>query len=248
VSEGGSLLDGEGGDEVFGVEAHRIAAVAAVLSGRQPPTGRNLRSLLGALAPGTVRARRSRLRWDTRYKQWAPWLQPNVREQLLQAVSVEDRHQPLSFAASVRRVPTRRTQTLGARNIRIFARQRGIEFTSPLLDPDVVRALAHDGGLLGRGDRTAVLRRLVPDLLPDAVLARTSKVAFQSAYMGRHTLAFAKGWNGDGLDPTLVDVDRLRSSWLNEERNFLTFALVQAAWLATVGGRRPSSGVSERSR
>jgi asparagine synthase (glutamine-hydrolysing) len=147
-----------------------------------------------------------------------------------------DRGEPLSFAASVRKVPTRRTQTLTARNRRIFARRHGVEFTSPLLDPDVVHALAQDGGWLGRGDRTAVLRRLVPDLLPDAVLARTDKVMFGTAYMGRPTHAFAQRWNGDGLDPELVDAERLRASWLNEERNALTSALLQAAWLASDSG------------
>jgi asparagine synthase (glutamine-hydrolysing) len=155
-------------------------------------------------------------------------------------VTLTDRDEPLSFAASLRKVPTRRTQTLTGRNRRIFARRRGVEFTSPLLDPDVVHALAHDGGLLGRGDRTAVLRRLVPDLLPDVVLARTSKVMFGTAYMGRPTRAFAERWNGDGLAPELVDVERLRASWLNEERNALTSALLQAAWLATEGGLRSS--------
>jgi asparagine synthase (glutamine-hydrolysing) len=240
LPEGGSLLDGEGGDEVFGIEAHRIAAITPVLRGQQRPTRRNLRALLGAVAPGVVRAQRSRLRWDARFAKWTPWLRPAVRERLLKERAQADREQPLTFSASVRKVPTRRTQVLTAQNRRFFGRQRGIEHTSPLLDPDVVHALARDGGILGRGDRTVVLRRLVPDLLPDVVLARTSKVAFQTAYMGRHTWTFAKNWNGDGLDPALVDVDLLRASWLNEEPNALTFALAQAAWVATLGGHPPA--------
>lgn len=244
VADGGSVIDGEGGDEILGVEMHRIAAVASVLRGQRPPTKRNLRSLLGALAPGAVRVRRSRLRWSSHLEQLVPWLRPAVRAEILDVVTQSERDDPLSFAASLRRVPTRRTQTLTARNRRIFARLRGVEFTSPLLDPDVVHALAHEGGLLGRGDRTAVLRRLVPDLLPDPMLARVGKVLFGTAYMGRPTRAFAERWNGDGLDPDLVDVERLRASWLNEERNALTFALVQAAWLATEGGRPSRPGAS----
>ena len=43
--------------------------------------------------------------------------------------------------------------------------------SSPLLHPDVVHALARQGGVSGRGDRTATLRALVSDLLPDAVIA-----------------------------------------------------------------------------
>jgi asparagine synthase (glutamine-hydrolysing) len=247
VGPGGSVIDGEGGDEVLGVGAHRVAPVAALLRRQQRPTSRNVRTALGALAPGAVRVRRSRLRWRPRLDRFEPWLRPAVRDELLDAVTLTDRNEPLSFAASVRKVPTRRTQTLTARNRGIMARRHGAEFTSPLLDPDFVHALARDGGLLGRGDRTAVLRRLVPDLLPDAVLARTSKVMFGTAYMGRPSLAFAERWNGEGLDPELVDPERLRASWLGEERNALTSALLQAAWLATEGGILPRSMPARRS-
>ena len=234
VAPGGSLIDGEGGDEVLGVEAHRVAPVTAVLRGQRSPTGRNLRPLLGALLPDAVRARRSRLRYRPQVKH-LPWLRPAMRDALVDALALADREHPLSFARSVRRVPTRRTQALLARNRQIFARRRGVELTSPLLDPDVVRALAYDGGMLGLGDRTAVLRRLVPDLLPDAVLARTSKAQFGAAYMGQHTRAFAEHWRGDGLDPEMVDAEALRASWLGNSRNALTSALLQAAWLATLG-------------
>jgi asparagine synthase (glutamine-hydrolysing) len=233
VGHGGSVIDGEGGDEVLGVAAHRVAPLSTVFRRERRPTKRDIRTALGATAPASIRVRRAQLRWRSRIDRFAPWLRPAVREELLRTAAQTERDEPLSFAASVRKVPTRRTQTLTARNRRIFAGGHGVEFTSPLLDPDVVHALARDGGPLGRGDRTAVLRRLVPDLLPDAVLARTGKVMFGTAYMGRPTRAFAEHWNGEGLDPELVDAERLRASWRNEERNALTSALLQAAWLAT---------------
>ena len=98
-------------------------------------------------------------------------------------------------------------------------------------------ALADDGGLLGRGDRTAVLRALVGDLLPDAVLARVGKATFGEAYMGSRTREFATHWTGDGVDPGLVDQDELRRIWLSDEPIALTAALVQAAWLASRAAR-----------
>jgi asparagine synthetase B (glutamine-hydrolysing) len=233
LQNGGSLLDGEGGDEVFGVEAHRIAAVRGPLRSPRSLRWRRLRPALGALAPSAVRVRHAARQY--RAGPQLPWLRPATREELVRALAALEGERPLSFAASVQRVPTRRTQAVLAHNRRIFARRGGVEFTSPLLDPDVVRALAHDGGTLGRGDRTAVLRRLVPDLLPDALLARTSKATFGGAFMARHTRAFAEGWNGEGLDPELVEPEVLRASWLGDERNALTAALLQAAWLATEG-------------
>ena len=70
--------------------------------------------------------------------------------------------------------------------------------------------------MFGGGDRTAVLRRLVPDLLPDAVLSRTSKAAFNDAYLAGHTREFARTWDGTGVDESLVDAEALRRAWLAE--------------------------------
>ena len=90
------------------------------------------------------------------------------------------------------------------------------------------------GGFLGPGDRTASLRALVPDLLPDEMLTRTSKAYFNNCYMARHTSEFAAGWDGSGVDSELVDADVLRSHWLGEQQHFFTAALLQQAWLANV--------------
>jgi asparagine synthase (glutamine-hydrolysing) len=162
-----------------------------------------------------------------------PWLRPAAREAFLTELANMERDRPLSFAASVRMVPRRRTQVLGARNRRFLARQRSVDYSSPLLHPEFVDALARDGGSLGRGDRTAVLRRLVSDLLPDEVLARTTKASFNGGYMARHTREFAASWSGAGVDAELVDPDELRRGWLNGTPMGLTAAMLQSAWLAS---------------
>lgn len=231
---GGSVMDGEGGDEVLGVAAHRVAPVRRLLSAPRPWRWRRARSALGALAPGGVRARSVRRRWDERP---FSWLRPAAGEALVDALERTERRRPISFAASVRMVPTRRTQVLSAQNLRILGERWGVDFSSPLLHPDFVHALARDGGVLGRGDRTAVLRALVPDLLPDDVLARTSKATFTRCYMARHTREFAAAWTGDGVDHELVDADELRRIWLSERPVAPTASLLQAAWLATHGGK-----------
>ncbi len=161
-----------------------------------------------------------------------PWLRDATREALLDALAADDARQPLSFATSVRHVPRRRTQVLGAQNRDVLSVPYDVRFTSPLLHPDVVQALAREGGYLGGGDRTAVLRRLAPDLLPDAVLARTSKATFTRCYMADHTRRFAERWDGTGVDPELVDPEALRRTWLADAPIALTAALLQAAWLA----------------
>jgi asparagine synthase (glutamine-hydrolysing) len=169
------------------------------------------------------------------------WLRPRGRELLVEMLGLAETAKPLRFSDSVRIVPRRRTQVFSLHNRRVLARSAGVDVRCPLLDAAVVHALARDGGALGRGDRTTVLRALVPDLLPDAVLARTTKAEFGGAYMNRHTRAFAESWTGDGVDHELVDADELRRLWLSETRIAPTAALLQRAWL---GAHRGRSGVS----
>jgi asparagine synthetase B (glutamine-hydrolysing) len=233
---GGTLIDGEGGDEVLGVEAHRVAPLTRLVRSPRPVRRHRLSAAVRALAPARVRARQLRRRLSG---QPLDWLTTEARKALIDALAAVQGSQPLSFRESIRTVPARRTQTLMARNRRILAVRHGVELSSPLLHPRVVQAIGDDGGVLGRGDRTAVLRAFVADLLPDAVLSRVGKATFGEAYMGRQTREFATRWTGDGIDPRLVNPDELRRVWLAEEPTALTAALVQSAWLA---GRLSEAG------
>jgi asparagine synthetase B (glutamine-hydrolysing) len=233
---GGTLIDGEGGDEVLGVEAHRVAPLTRLVRSPRPVRRHHVSAAARALAPARVRARQLRRRLSV---QPLDWLTTEARQALIDALAAVQASQPLSFRESIRTVPARRTQTLMARNRRILAVRHGVELSSPLLHPRVVQAIGDDGGVLGRGDRTAVLRAFVADLLPDAVLSRVGKATFGEAYMGRQTREFATRWTGDGIDPRLVNPDELRRVWLAEEPTALTAALVQSAWLA---GRLSEAG------
>lgn len=229
--EGGSLIDGEGGDEVLGVDAHRIRPVTTIA--RSPRAARRAGvpaavAAARALAPAPVRRRATR-----RHVAGLPitWLRPAAHAELTRMFERADAAQPLSYASSVRMVPRRRTQVLMARNRRILGHRRDVAVSSPLIHPAFVSSLAADGGRLGRGSRTAALRWLVSDLLPDAILARTSKATFNEAYLGRHTAEFAERWTGEGVDDDLVDAEALRRHWCSDQRAGLTAPLLQQAWL-----------------
>lgn len=227
---GGSLIDGEGGDEVLGVTQHRIAPVTSLIRSPRPLRWYRVRPALGAFAPARARAGHLRRAWR---EQPITWLRPAARDGMGRALGVLDAAaQPLSFAASVRLVPQRRAGQLLLHNRRLFARRNDVDVSSPLLHPDFVQAVARDGGALGRGGRTTVLRSLVADLLPDAVLARTSKADLRGAYLAGPTKAFAAQWNGEGVDPEVVDPDELRRLWRGDDAVAATGALLQAAWLA----------------
>lgn len=229
-ARGGSILDGEGGDEVLGSFNHRVAPVAALL--RHP---RRLRPDLARAAVEAVGPTRLRIRRVERF--WGagdtPWLRPPGRQLLLESLAAGERHRPLSFDASVRRVPTERHHVLAARNRRHRARGFDVELHSPLVHPEVVHALARQGGRLGPGSRTDVLRALAPDLLPDEVLARRTKADFTDCYFGAHTHDFVAGWDGRGVDQYLVDPSELRKLWSSDVQHGLTAPLLQQAWLAS---------------
>ncbi len=235
---GGSVLDGEGGDEVLGDERHRVAPMAQLLRAPRPLRRHRIRAALEAAAPGRRRARRIRDQWAD----LLTWLTPAGRQLMLDTLADEERKQPLNYAASLRMVPRKRKQVLAARNRRILATQSGVRVTSPLLHPPFVDALARRGGMLGRGDRTAVLRALVPELLPDDVVARTSKGEYTRCYMGAPTREFAARWSGDGVDHELVDAEELKRLWMSGSAAAPTTALLQAAWLATNRGTPVAAG------
>lgn len=227
---GGSLLDGEGGDEVLGVAAHRVAPATHLVRAPRPIRRQRITAALLAVSPAPVRTHwiRNQIR-----AQDIPWLRPGARDALASAMQQTERDAPLSFAASVRAVPRRRSQVIMSQNRRALARRHDVDISSPLLHPEFVHALARDGGVLGPIDRTAALRALVPDLLPDAVLTRSTKALFGGVFWADHTRAFVEGWTGEGLDDELVVVDELRRLWQSDRHNALTSALLQSAWLAT---------------
>ena len=105
------------------------------------------------------------------------------------------------------------------------------------MDAAVVDGLGREGGFLGPGSRTEVLRSLVGDLLPDAMLSRTSKAAFDGAWWTHHAREFVASWDGSGVDPQLVDIEALRAEWLSERPTGVTSAMLQAAFVASTQRR-----------
>ncbi|CAM3596176.1 hypothetical protein [Smaragdicoccus niigatensis] len=75
------------------------------------------------------------------------------------------------------------------------------------------------------------MRLLAGDLLPDDVLARTSKAAFGESRFGEGVRQFAENWSGHGLNTDDVDVEVLRETWLQGECSPQSVMLLHAAWL-----------------
>lgn len=228
-SRGGSVLDGEGGDDVCDPRPHRIAPLARLLRRRRRPNRWQARQAAGILAPARLRGGRAAQR-GLRAPQ--PWLRPAAEELLAIRWGPHVAEQPLDARRSIMQVLARRAVLDLQANREHFARAVDTHFSSPFLDPEVAAALAARGGRLGFPDRATALATVCGDLLPATVLSRRTKAEFNATFFNRYTHEFAERWSGAGVDPRYVDVDALRTVWRGPEHNALSAALLQTAWLA----------------
>jgi len=227
VAPGTRLLTGEGGDEVLGVR--RVTPWTVARAHGRPRGVRHLRELAGtvggaALPLGPLTPRNP---WID-----APaWLRGPARAALRRHVAGQART-PWRYDRATAAMASRRVPGVLARNLQALADDRGVRWHHPLQDPRFVRALARDGGAWGFRGRTDTMRFLFADLLPDAVLARRSKAAFNGSRFGADERDFAAGWDGSGVDDRLVDAVALRRHWLGDRPAGFTGPLLHQAWLA----------------
>ena len=224
------VLTGEGGDEVFG--DRRARALLRTARERARP-GAPRRAALGSLLPAPVRRRREHA--EVRRSVAAlPWLTGATGERLADAIARDAAAEPLSYAGGLRWVRRRRAGRVFLRTYGQVAAEHDVVLAHPLLDDGFLRSLGRRFPW-GFTDRTAGMRAVFGPLLPDAVCARSSKASFNRAYLGSATREFAARWDGEGVDPELVDVDALRAAWLSGYPPGPTSLLLQQAWLASVG-------------
>lgn len=230
---GGSLVSGEGGDEVFG--PRRLTPVRQVLAGVARVDRRAAKQVALSLAPRRLRRagyRRLLSRIDT------PWLRPEAGSELMEMLAVLYAAEPLDWRRSLRLHLHRRSVVLGLHTLDALTEEAGVFSLHPLLDPRFVESVCAAGGVGGFMNRTEAMRRLFGSLLPDSVLARTGKARFNRVAFSDHSRGFVERWNGRGAPDDLVDVDALRSAWTSPEPSAMTFPLLQHCWLASEGPGR----------
>jgi asparagine synthetase B (glutamine-hydrolysing) len=238
VAEGGAYVDGEGGDEILGT--FRITPLAQVLRRERPLDRRARREVGYAIAPRLARSRIAvrRIRaWNDR-----TWLRHDVVDWYLQTALADELAVAGTYAAGLRQLARRRAAYVALTNLDAIGRSLGVRYVHPFFDPSFVESLARFGGRLGFTSRTATMRALFHDLLPDQVNARESKAYFNNAFIHGHSREFIRNWDGSGLDDQLVDPDELRRVWEEDWVHSGTFQLLQAAWLAAQGTVGPVAG------
>lgn len=221
----GPMITGEGGDLV--ISGRRVTSLARALRSR------HARTALGAAAEALLPRREWRRRIDDGVRAWR-WLTDAGRRRLRDHLA-DERREPLPWRRALPDVAGRRPPRFSAHNFVEVAREFELDATNPFDEGDFIFALADAGGIRGLGDRTDVMRFLFSDLLPDAVLARTTKAAFNETRWLEGEREFAREWAGAGVDHDLVDAELLRSEWLSERPHPLAAYLMQGAWLAENG-------------
>lgn len=230
MAAGGTVLTGEGGDEVLG--ATRCTPLANLRYRRGATDFATIAAASRALAPRVLRHRAE----SRQLAQVAPrWLRPQLRAAFIREVADDSVDEPLSYSAAVRRLPFGRSAAIGLAGLALVAADKGAGLAHPLLAQPFLDALARRRGRLGYPTRTAAMTELFGDVLPGPILSRRTKAIFNSAAINEHSRRFARGWDGSGLDHALVDVDVLRSEWLSDKPNPGCLLALQAAWLATEG-------------
>ena len=233
-ARGGTVLDGEGGDEICDPAIHRITPLARMIRQRRRPSRQRLRIAAAVVAPARIRPRRAARQLNRTMR---PWLRPAAYQQLEDCWRPHANLQPLDSRRSIMLLPSLRANVDLRRNRSHFAALRGTRIVSPLLEPSVARAIATRAGVLGYRDRAECLTALCGDLLPRPVLERWTKAEFNATFFNRFTREFAATWTGDGVDHELVDAEILRDLWLGDHHKALSACLLQSAWLANASTR-----------
>jgi asparagine synthetase B (glutamine-hydrolysing) len=228
LARGGSLLSGEGGDEVLG--PRRLGVLRHLMTRNIPMSRANARQVGLSLSPRPVRVERYRRRFDQNLE--LSWLRPDVRRAFSLRLAEDAAAESLDWRTAVCQHPVVRGVRLGYETLDILAADAGVARSNPLLSAEFLHTLCRAGGPLGFTDRTAALRSMFCDILPDAVLARSTKCRFNRAVFGEGSRAFVAGWTGEGVDGALVSADALKDVWMSEEPHAMSFPLLQSCWLA----------------
>jgi asparagine synthase (glutamine-hydrolysing) len=240
AARGGTLVTGTGGDQVLEPSRYEHAPRAGA------PRPRDLARWGFRLAPQGIR--RAVMARREPEPLALPWLREGARRDAYRGLHDDAAAEPRLAAQRTRWVWRLRAIQVALRSLAAVVEDEGATLVDPMLDRGFVAALAAAAPDGGYSTRTEAMRSLAGDLLPDDVCARSTKAVFQRPFWNQHAEAFAKAFDGTGVDPALVDADALKRHWSDPEGpTAQSMTVLQAAWLAGDAGsaaaQRSSEGV-----
>ncbi len=218
---GGTLLTGLGGDEILSGNEHH--AVAAMLAGRRRPT----RTALRLVAKRYVAPHRDRGTLAGQLTEHFRWMRPETRAELVGRVLEDETRDRVSAAKQLRRGAYRFRYLHRARaDLGRVAADRGVAVDHPLLDAGFVAGLADRVGFVGLPSRTAMMQRFFRGLLPEDVLARTTKARFDDIFWTTETTRVAGALPLEEF-AEFIDVPALLDLWASDRPKGNTFLLAK---------------------
>jgi asparagine synthetase B (glutamine-hydrolysing) len=242
AAAGGAVITGVGGDEAFSPSSWSRAL--DVLRGRARPGPRNLAHTAFALSPQIVKRTLIR-RW---LPEICPWLQPAARSEVEAYVAAGAASEPLRWRTRFRQLAASGYMEVSLGSLGALAEAHGATIAHPFNDARFLAALAALEPAQRPASRTEAMTMLVGDLLPEALLSRSTKARFDQVFWTEHARELVAAWDGEGVDAELVDLDRLRAEWASPTPEAHTFTLLQSVWLtrARAAGLLPAAATPSR--
>jgi asparagine synthase (glutamine-hydrolysing) len=235
AAAGGAVITGVGGDEAFSPSSW--ARALDVLRGRARPGPRNLAHTAFALAPRAVKRAAIR-RW---LPEICPWLRSEARRRIETFVAGEAASEPLRWRRRYRELADSGYMEVSLGSLGVLASGHDVQLGHPFHDRHFLAALAALPAAERPASRSDAMTMLVGDLLPPTLLNRSTKARFDEVFWTEHSRELVADWDGEGVDPELVDLDRLREEWSKPTPEAHTFTLLQSVWLtrARAAGQLP---------
>ena len=163
------------------------------------------------------------------------WLHPAAGRRVRRGLRREERARPARYDSRPAWAQGRRDLELGQLSLALLARDAGADILHPLLDPEFLQAICGSGASPeSAGGRAGLLGQVFGGRYPDAVLQPRPKATFGEVFWRRHTRALVAGWDGTGIDDSVVDRGRLHDEWRRPQPDLCTAMLAQQVWLATM--------------
>jgi asparagine synthetase B (glutamine-hydrolysing) len=237
AAAGGAVITGVGGDEAFSPSSW--ARAISVMRGRARPGPRNLAHVGFALSPAVVKRIAIR-RW---LPEICPWLRPAARRRIEAFVASEAASEPLRWRTRYRQLADSGYLEVSLGSLAVLASAHDVELAHPFHDRRFLAALAALPPARRPASRAEAMTMLVGDVLPPALLSRSTKARFDEVFWTEHSRELVADWQGEGVDEEIVDVDRLRAEWASPTPEAHTFTLLQSVWLtrARAAGLLPAA-------
>ncbi len=206
---GGSLVTGVGGDEALGI--HRWSRAEHVLGKVAPVRTTSVSRRGGSLD--------------------LPWLQPATQEEARARWVATIASQPLRWQLRFAWYRRLRSIRLSIDSLDRLASDHRVETHHPFVDAGFAASVT---GLPRERfvGRATAMRELFGDLLPLDLMAKRSNCHHDFAFWNEHSRRLVDSWDGEGVDPDLVDRESLRKEWSQANPDPRTLSLLQCVALA----------------